>query len=158
MRFKILTLFSTILLLLITMTACGASPTQVAAPAATQSIHSSTSSPAPASTDASQPQPTNTSTSSTGGVSFAHDVMPIFESSCINCHGGQSTKEGLDLKTYAALMAGSRNGSVVTPGNANDSYLVEQLLNGKMPKRGPKLTPDQIQVIVNWVNSGALNN
>jgi mono/diheme cytochrome c family protein len=91
-------------------------------------------------------------------VSFAKDVMPIFESRCINCHGGESTKEGLDLKTFAALMAGSRNGSVVTPGNANDSYLVEQLLNGKMPKRGPKLTPDQIQVIVNWVNSGAPNN
>jgi len=28
----------------------------------------------------------------------------------------------------------------------------------KMPKRGPKLTPDQVQLITDWVNQGALDN
>jgi mono/diheme cytochrome c family protein len=84
--------------------------------------------------------------------------MPILESRCIQCHGGDQTKKGLDMKTYESLMAGSENGAVVAPGDAGNSLLVEQLLNGKMPKKGPKLTPDQVQVISDWVNAGAKNN
>ena len=91
-------------------------------------------------------------------VSFTSDILPIFESRCINCHGGDKTQEGLDLKTHAALMSGSDNGSVVTPGDAANSLLVELVVSQKMPKRGPKLTPPQVQLITNWVNQGALDN
>ncbi|MEW6405026.1 MAG: cytochrome c [Chloroflexota bacterium] len=55
-------------------------------------------------------------------------------------------------------MVGSQNGSVLTPGSADDSFLVEQIVEGEMPKRGPQLTPDQIQIIVDWINAGALDN
>jgi hypothetical protein len=91
-------------------------------------------------------------------VSFASDVLPIFESRCLSCHGGQRTQEGLDLKSHASLMTGSNNGPVVTPGDAADSLLVEMVMELKMPKRGPKLTPPQIQLITDWVNQGALDN
>ena len=91
-------------------------------------------------------------------VSFANDVLPIIESRCVNCHGGDRTQEGLDLKTHAALMAGSDNGPVVAPGDAANSLLVELVANQKMPKRGPKLTPPQVQLITEWVNQGALDN
>jgi hypothetical protein len=36
--------------------------------------------------------------------------------------------------------------------------LVTLAASGKMPKRGPKLTPIQIQVLTDWVNAGALDN
>lgn len=62
------------------------------------------------------------------------------------------------MRTYEALMEGSFNGSVITPGNADDSFLVQQVLDGEMPKRGPKLTTEQIQIIIDWVNAGAINN
>ena len=91
-------------------------------------------------------------------VSFAHDVLPIIESRCTNCHGGDRVEKGLNLKTYADMMAGSENGPVVTAGNAADSKLVELIVTQKMPKRGPKLTPPQVQLIAEWVNQGALNN
>ena len=91
-------------------------------------------------------------------VSFASDVLPIFESRCKNCHGGNRIEEGLDLLTYADLMKGSKNGPVVLPGNATNSLLIELLVNQKMPKRGPKLTPSQIQPIIDWINQGALEN
>jgi mono/diheme cytochrome c family protein len=91
-------------------------------------------------------------------VSFANDILPIFESRCISCHGGQRTQEGLDLKTLASVMAGSNNGPVVSPGDAANSLLVEMVTTQKMPKRGPKLTPPQIQLITDWVNQGALDN
>jgi mono/diheme cytochrome c family protein len=82
----------------------------------------------------------------------------MLDSRCVNCHGGERTSKGLSLKTYDTLMAGSENGPVVTPGDAANSPLAELVANGKMPKRGPKLTPDQVQLIVDWINQGALNN
>lgn len=91
-------------------------------------------------------------------VSFANDILPLLDSRCINCHGGNRTEKGLDLKTYAGLLSGSENGTVLTPGDAAHSHLIELIASGKMPKRGPKLTPEQVQLITDWVNQGALNN
>lgn len=91
-------------------------------------------------------------------VSFANDVQPIIESRCINCHGGERVENGLNLSSYADLMAGSEHGPVVVPGDAASSKLVELVANQKMPKRGPKLTPPQVQIITEWVDAGAPNN
>ena len=62
------------------------------------------------------------------------------------------------MKTYEALLAGSDNGPVILPGDANGSLLAELISNKKMPKKGPKLTPPQTQLIIDWINQGALNN
>lgn len=109
-------------------------------------------------TPASEPDSTQAAPSAPGEVSFSRDILPILQSHCINCHGGQRTSEGLDLKTYEDLMAGSKNGSVVTTGDAARSLFVTLAVEGKMPKRGPKLTPDQIKLLTDWVNAGAPNN
>lgn len=90
------------------------------------------------------------------GVSFASDIFPIMQSRCINCHGGDRTEEGLVMLTHAELMAGSNNGPVIIAGDAENSLLVELVSTQKMPKRGPKLTPPQVQVIIDWINQGAL--
>ena len=94
----------------------------------------------------------------TAETSFANDVLPILTSSCADCHGGNQTKAGLDLTKYESLMAGSFDGTVITTGNAAESLLIQMSSSGKMPKRGPKLTAEQIQVISDWINAGALNN
>jgi uncharacterized membrane protein len=106
------------------------------------------------------PRSTTQTASSAGGasVSFANDVMPIFNNTCIKCHGVEEIKAGLDMRTYDTLMAGSFKGPDVVAGNADKSLLIQLILDGKMPKRGTKLTPEQIQIITNWVNAGALNN
>jgi uncharacterized membrane protein len=124
-----------------------------------------TNTSAPLPTDTVAPPPTETAapveptaTPEVSGVSFANDILPILQNRCFNCHGGEETKEGLNLGSYATLMAGSDNGPVVVAGDAANSLLAQQLLNGKMPKRGPKLTPTQIQLIIDWINAGALNN
>jgi hypothetical protein len=91
-------------------------------------------------------------------LSFANDILPIIESRCINCHGGDRTEEGLVLRTHADMMAGSDNGPVIMPGDAENSLLVELVTTQEMPKRGPKLTLPQIQLITDWVNEGALDS
>lgn len=92
------------------------------------------------------------------GISYANDIVPIFKSRCVNCHGGKKTEEGLDMTSYELLMSGSENGVVIVPGDALNSLLGELLLEKKMPKRGPKLNPDQTQQIMDWINQGALDN
>jgi hypothetical protein len=150
------------------LAACAAPPTEtpVSTPAPTEEVVPTTAAPteAPAATEApTEAAPTESAAATQpvvegATVSFSADVLPIFESRCIGCHGGERTQEGLDLKTHASLMAGSNNGFVVTPGDAADSLLVDLVANQKMPKRGPKLTPPQVQVITDWVNQGAPDN
>jgi mono/diheme cytochrome c family protein len=93
-----------------------------------------------------------------GTVSFATDLAPILQDSCVSCHGGEKTSKGLDLKTYASLMTGSQNGAVIVAGDAANSKLVQKIQSGSMPKRGTKWTAAQLQLLVDWVNAGAQNN
>jgi hypothetical protein len=158
--------FVVLLLLVGVVTACAspatstpASQQPTSAPAV--STEAPTSAPA-AATDTSAPAVEDTPTAGTtaGGasVSFATAILPMLQSRCVNCHGGQRTEHELNLNSYDGVMAGSENGPVVTPGDAANSPLAEMVANGKMPKRGPKLTPDQVQLIVDWINQGGLNN
>lgn len=150
------------------LSACGASPTEAPAAPSTDTADPATEAPAhvppvtdtaaatepPAATEVPVTQP------AAGGatVSFANDILPLIESRCIGCHGGDRTEEGLDLKTHASILAGSDDGPVVIPSDAANSLLVEMVATKKMPKRGPKLTPPQVQLITDWVNQGALDN
>ena len=164
--------FAMFLLIIGLLTACGAQPTtapaspatDTSAPATEPPTEVATEAPTEAATEAPTEPPAATEAPATQAavegatISFASDVFPLFESRCIGCHGGERTQKGLDLKTYASLMAGSENGPVVTPGDAANSTLVEMVATQKMPKRGPKLIPDQVQLITDWVHQGALDN
>ncbi len=120
--------------------------------------------PTPTPTGASEAEtpsaetPTPAPTVDLANVSFQNHVLPIFEQHCTECHGGDEPKEGLRLTSHAEVMAGSMNGSVIEPGDVENSYLIEQVVSGRMPKRGPKLTPAEIEIITAWVEAGAPDN
>lgn len=148
-----------------TATATEAPPTQAEAdtptevpPQPTETLPAATDTTVPATETETATDIPATEEAATGSVSFANDVYPIFEASCVKCHGVETTKEGLDLLTYENLMAGSRNGTVLVPGDAEESLLVQLIVEGEMPNRGPGLTAEQIQIISDWINEGALNN
>jgi hypothetical protein len=151
------------------LTACGSQATSTPVSSPTQAVAPATEAPtsAPLSADTAAPTDTAVATEAAAAteppaqgatVSFSGDIVPIIESRCINCHGGQRTEKGLDMNTFDSLMSGSENGPVVTPGDAAHSKFVELVANQKMPKRGPKLTPPQVELFTEWVNQGALNN
>ena len=150
------------------LTACAAPATEAPVSAPTEAVVPATEAPTdvPPATDTSAPteapatEPAAATQPAVEGatVSFATDILPLIESRCIGCHGGDRTEEGLDLKAHASIMAGSTNGPVIVPGDAANSLLVELVATQKMPKRGPKLTPPQVQLITDWVNQGALDN
>ncbi len=112
--------------------------------------------PTAAPTEAPTAAPTQAPAAAT--VSFAKDILPLFEQSCLKCHGGDDTKEGLSVKTYEDLMKGSVNGPVIVPGDPAASELVTQVARGKMPKRAPAWPENQVKLLSDWVAAGALKN
>lgn len=92
------------------------------------------------------------------GVRFTNEILPILKSRCTNYHRDQKTEEGLNLTSYDLQMAGSENGPVVIPGDAANILLVKSIMEWDMPKRGPKLSSEQLQLIMDRGNAGAQEN
>src|SRR6266404_3329833 len=77
-------------------------------------------SPAPAAPDLSKLPPA----AKQEGVTYSKDIAPLFEASCIRCHGGQKPKAGLRLDSLEGVLKGSKEGKVVIPGKSEKSDLV----------------------------------
>jgi mono/diheme cytochrome c family protein len=107
-------------------------------------------SPTPAAGQASTPSPS---------PSFTTDVAPLLQSSCGACHG---TLGGWDASSYDLVIESGDNGPAVIPGDARNSLLAQKLLGTQTtglpmpPSEG--LSQDQIQLILDWITSGAPNN
>ena len=91
--------------------------------------------------------------------SFNADILPILTNRCAfaGCHvaGGP---EGINLRTYDTVLAGGEDDDTVIAGNARESELVEQIIEGEMPPNGPPVPAAQVQLIVDWINEGAKDN
>ncbi len=150
------------------LSACGpqATPQPVTEPTAASPAQEKTQPPvtdSPTATSVATTDPEATATSLAEApndvlISFKDDVLPILESRCIKCHGGEKTEAKLNVTTYAGLMAGAEKGVSVVAGDAAKSKLVQLTQSGKMPKRSAKLLPEQLQILADWVNQGALDN
>ena len=93
-----------------------------------------------------------------GQVDYQTEIQTIFNSNCGNCHLGNSSG-GLNLSTYQNLMAGGNSGAVILPGNHANSYLWQKINNGEMPPgNNPDLNTNEINLIAQWIDEGALEN
>ena len=111
--------------------------------------------------DLSKLPPASTKT----GLTFATDIKPIFETSCVKCHGEQKPKAKLRLDTLEGVIKGSENGKDIEPGNSAKSTLVLNIAHlgdsdDFMPppknKLGlKKLTDEQIGLLRAWIDQGA---
>src|SRR6516162_8078639 len=84
-------------------------------------------------------------------IDFAKEVKPIFEASCIKCHGRGRTKGEFRIDTRETLLKGGESGAAVVPGKSAESRLIA-LVQGVdpdevMPKKGSRLTPAQVGVL-----------
>jgi mono/diheme cytochrome c family protein len=103
--------------------------------------------------------------SSQKGVTYAKDIKPIFDKSCVSCHGAEKQKAKLRLDSLAATLKGSEDGKVIEAGNSAKSVLVHNVAHiGDEDKwmpppdnkaKIPPLTPEQIGLIRAWVDQGA---
>lgn len=91
--------------------------------------------------------------------SFSGDIQPIFNRSCVACHGALG---GWDGSTYEAVINSGNNAPVVIPGDGEGSILGQKVLGtqtyGTIMPPGGRLSAEEIQLIINWIDAGALDN
>ena len=88
---------------------------------------------------------------------FSHEVRPIMERTCWNCHSDQIQSSGLDLSSREGALLGGLRGPAIVPGNAADSLLFRQVSGTEGPAMplGVPLTEEEIEVFRTWINEGA---
>lgn len=58
------------------------------------------------------------------GVTFDKDVRPLFEASCVRCHGAEKPKEGIRLDNRESVIKGGKEGAILTVGKSETSKVV----------------------------------
>jgi hypothetical protein len=58
------------------------------------------------------------------GVTFDKDIKPLFEASCVKCHGAQKPKGNLRLDSLEGVLKGSEDGKVLVAGDGAKSKIV----------------------------------
>ena len=94
------------------------------------------------------------------GVTYAKDIKPIFEKSCVKCHGAEKPKAKLRLDSLEGALKGSENGPVIVAGKPDESRLYKLVNQPKssedrMPPEGDPLKKEQIATIEKWIKEGA---
>ncbi|MEI6178203.1 MAG: c-type cytochrome domain-containing protein [Verrucomicrobiota bacterium] len=108
-------------------------------------------------------------------VTFAKDIAPLFEKSCVRCHGEDKQKAGLRVDSLEEIMKGGEDGAVVVSGQSAKSPLVLSVARVDSEKAmppdrkpgkdvgadGKKLppvvhfTPEQVGLVRAWIDQGA---
>jgi hypothetical protein len=107
-------------------------------------------------------------------VSFSADVLPILQSECQSCHAQGSegyAASGFSVQDYASVMAGTKLGPVVKPGDSISSTLFVLISRTadpsiQMPRHDAsviagltnRMQQDEVDMIARWIDEGAKDN
>src|SRR6266550_7051840 len=92
-------------------------------------------------------------------INFSKEIKPIFEASCIKCHGRGRDKGDFQIDSRETLLKGGGSGPAIVLGKSAESYLIELVMgldpDDVMPKKGTKLAHAQIGLLRAWIDQGA---
>ncbi|MGJ8654589.1 MAG: DUF2231 domain-containing protein [Opitutaceae bacterium] len=96
------------------------------------------------------------------GNLYTHQVQPLLEQYCVQCHGIEKQKSKYRLDTYEYLMTPGKMGDTpIEPYKISESMLIEYLWlpqsdDMAMPPEGkPRPSADEIMMLTHWVANGA---
>jgi Protein of unknown function (DUF1553)/Protein of unknown function (DUF1549)/Planctomycete cytochrome C len=94
-------------------------------------------------------------------VDYNTEVKPIFNKSCITCHGGVKRQGGFSLLFRTDALAKNKSGKpAIIPGNPDSSELIKRLTlkdpEERMPYKHPSLSQKEITTLKNWIKDGAI--
>jgi hypothetical protein len=91
-------------------------------------------------------------------VDFWKEIMPVFQASCIQCHGPTRQTSGFRVDQRENFFSPRGGAPLVVPGDAAGSRLLD-IISGKQPgmkaAASHQLPPDEIQLLKTWIESGA---
>ena len=92
-------------------------------------------------------------------VDFVKDIQPLFELSCVKCHGKGKDSGGFSLETRASFFKGGDTGPAAEPGHSGKSLVLELVAgldpDNVMPQRGKRWTVEQVGLLRAWLDQGA---
>jgi hypothetical protein len=91
---------------------------------------------------------------------YQKNVRPILEEHCFDCHGPEKQKNKLRFDTTLGILKGGESGEpLLLPGHGAESYLIKRVtstnLKDKMPPKGNRLEPTQVEILRQWIDAGA---
>jgi len=93
-------------------------------------------------------------------VDFVKDIQPLLAQHCYKCHGAQRAEADLRWDLRESVLKGSDHGPVIVPGRSTESRVIQLVAGvepGKvMPKKGERLTAEQVGLMRAWIEQGAL--
>ncbi len=82
---------------------------------------------------------------------LSSDIQPIFNSKCIECHGGVQAPDLRSGKSYTSL---TKAGFVNQPGTTSILYIQITTNTDHIPRT---TSAEKLEILY-WINQGALNN
>ena len=89
-------------------------------------------------------------------VDYNTQIQTIFNANCTSCHMYGNASGGLTLTSYSGVMTNSNSGASVVPGDHANSLLWQKVNSGDMPQNNPDLNSDEVDLIAQWIDEGAL--
>lgn len=93
-----------------------------------------------------------------GQALFTRHLRSVLIQECLKCHGGDKVRGGLNLSSRESLLKGGDHGPSIVPGKAMESrlfQLVDHTETPHMPPKSPRLAPEVIAHLKNWIDLGA---
>ena len=93
---------------------------------------------------------------------YVKDIKPLFERSCVKCHGPEKRKSGLRLDQKRYAMKGGESGPVaIVPGDSQKSLVYTMSAKpgedeDVMPSKGKLLSLSEIETLKRWIDQGAV--
>ena len=99
------------------------------------------------------------------GVTYAGDIKPILDNSCVKCHSGDKPRGHLKLDSLDGALKGGKDGKVIVAGDSAKSMLIQAVAHLStddddwMPPLHNRanigsLTPEQIGLLRAWIDQG----
>lgn len=88
-------------------------------------------------------------------IDFAHDVVPILEKHCAECHGGEEAEGGFSINTRELFL----DDETAIPGDAAESYFLQLIEDPDPdyqmpPEDKPRVPAEHLAVLKAWVAEG----
>lgn len=99
-------------------------------------------------------------------LTYARDIKPLIEKSCVKCHGAEKPKGKLRLDTLELALKGGKNGKDIIAGKSEKSPLIYAVArvgedeDSYMPppedeSKLKPLTKEQVGLFRAWIDQGA---
>ena len=93
-------------------------------------------------------------------MDFVREIQPLLAQHCYSCHGPDQQENDLRWDVKSAALKGGTSGPAIVPGHSAESRMIQLVAglekNLVMPKKGARLTPEQIGLLRAWIDQGAV--